>query len=181
MQARERRADRERRDNKAERKKVASIYDLKLPIPGPPGREPVSRSTVAIVEAPADDLGAASPGDSHPKPVTAPGPAPVDLERRQPDRPRAAVRGSAKPIQTDDPSARSRAAPGDRRAGPPDGEHAPFSRPFVGAASSSYDAEDSADEAGAPQADEPFPRPFAMKSRADDSARDGAQATDEDR
>ena len=43
-------------DTSAPKPKVArSIYDLPLPIPGPPGREPISRSAVAVMMQPAPD------------------------------------------------------------------------------------------------------------------------------
>ena len=52
--------------------KVAhSIYDLPLPIPGPPGREPISRSAVAVVMRPA------------PEPEPPPQPAPPPTQPSQ--------------------------------------------------------------------------------------------------
>ncbi len=123
-----------------------SIYELRLPIPGPPGREPVSRSAVAVVNlevaeerpspAPAQEAGAANTVVAG-KPAAAPSPADKmqDSEKRR------------------------------RVVQPPAGQDAPFDRPFVKRDSAGDESEAWREQDDAEGA-EPFARPFVMASRA---------------
>lgn len=132
---------------------ATSIYDLKLPIPGPPGREPVSRQAVAVVnlntDADASNQGIAA----RPKPSPA-----ADSEDESPRQNlnlmSADAVGLARIAATDhDPSA-------------------PFARPFTQRESPRSTAghrENAPDESGS----EPFARPFVMRTRSDQPATAG--------
>ncbi|MCY3778861.1 MAG: hypothetical protein OXG78_01005 [Chloroflexi bacterium] len=121
---------------------LSSIYDIKLPIPGPPGREPVSRSAVSVINldsardappiAAADSTEASGP--VKPEPTVEPG--------------RTAGNGE------EDPSV----------IRPKDHEDAPFDRPFVAKVSPGSPHQDWRTETGTAGA-EPFARPFVMASR----------------
>ncbi len=112
-----------------------SIYAFKLPIPGPPGREPVSRHAVSVVH-----VARAKPEPSIPPPQPKPEPA---LKRAAPEKP-AALPSPAAPR----PSGYELGA----------GHGAPFSRPFSQSAGSPEPIPESEDMAAGA---EPFARPFA--------------------
>ena len=122
-----------------------SIYELKLPIPGPPGREPVSRSAVAVVnlEAP----------EARPSPVPAP-------------KAEAAKTVLAEKSSTSS-SRRDTMQDSDKRisvAQPRAAQDAPFDRPFVKRGSAGDESEAWREERDA-EGTEPFARPFVMASR----------------
>ena len=129
---------------------VTSIYMLKLPIPGPPGQEPVSRNAVTVVDAP--DI----------KPIP---PAP-----RKPPKSSPASSLPAPPLiiptrkveEVDSPPKKKKPdldmAPlssGER------GAAAPFSRPFVKPPPSADTPTDEPDQVSPAAASAPFLRPFA--------------------
>ncbi len=125
-----------------------SIYDLKLPIPGPPGREPVSRQAVAVVDsgrpASADDQKLAA--QSKPAPT---------VSRRHDDE---AERTREQPNLISDEAVDD--------SGQDAAEHvavAPFARPFREQDAPASAPEDEATDAGA---DDLFARPFVMSSRS---------------
>jgi len=138
-------------------RELKSIYDLKLPIPGPPGREPVSRQAVAVLspDQPAAEVSR-------------------ELARRQQPMPDAPVthvesaRASSMPKRDD---AGGEAAPGAVEHEPV----APFVRPFA-KLDSPESAVDDWDETADESAGEPFARPFVMRTRpvrpASDHAKD---------
>lgn len=121
-----------------------SIYQLKLPIPGPPGREPVSRSAVAVVNLDA----------------TEPSPAPAQEAT------------AARTVVAEKPPAASSLPDiiqdSDERISvvqPLAGPGAPFDRPFIKRDEASDDSEAWREEDDGDGA-EPFARPFIMASRA---------------
>ena len=59
--------------SRAKPKPLRSIYDLPLPIPGPPGREPISRQVVSVVMPPAE-----TPAPPVVEPPPAPPPPPIE-------------------------------------------------------------------------------------------------------
>ncbi len=125
---------------------ITSIYDMKLPIPGPPGREPVSRQAVAVVnlDRPDPKLDARpTPSLSIPQPAHA-------LDEKAPEIPQQTHEESAGEPRL--PSANLDAV-------------APFARPFAGQAAPSSPVDDW-DEADVDSADEPFARPFVMSTRS---------------
>ena len=159
-----------------------SIYDLKLPIPGPPGREPVSRSAVAVVNVEtADD-------DTSQGPARAANPSsPVILD--QPDAafvaPESADDGkvvghvgqplSGQMAPFDRPFA-ERASAGSERAArgvESDAEGAePFARPFVTASRAALESDSTVNELGAAAADELRDSQFGAEKPAQTSSRD---------
>ena len=164
---RARREARSQNEAKAAVKAVASIYELKLPIPGPPGREPVSRSAVSVINLKADQMDAAP---DKPKPTSRPRPSTGEAGRPKPASKVSAVEGSAKPVHAEKPktpAARRQSPGGLRSCGD---APAPFSRPFVGADASRIPDEDETVRAEADNDGERFPRPFAMKTRAGSDA-----------
>ena len=80
-QAQTRRSARQIRPAQDSVESIRSVYDLKLPIPGPPGREPVSRSVVAVVNV--QDGRAASIPDVSPasEPAKSPEMPPIQLDK----------------------------------------------------------------------------------------------------
>ncbi len=150
-----------------------SIYDLRLPIPGPPGREPISRQAVAVVNM--MDMGRQPVADSveDRRPT-----APSKLPRAAEPRPSAIDEGApAKPMRISDDSG------GESMSTFADLDHdsaAPFARPFAtqsspaGAADDWLEAPDEVDG-------EPFSRPFVKSAGSDQraSADDAAAATSE--
>lgn len=126
-----------------------SIYDLKLPIPGPPGREPVSRQAVTVVNLD-------QPASADQEIAARPKPQP-SIPRRPADK---VETGRVIPDLMSD-----KAVSDSRPAAPNHDAAAPFARPFIerAAPASAPDAWDEASDAGA---DEPFARPFVMPTRS---------------
>ena len=129
---------------------VTSIYMLKLPIPGPPGQEPVSRNAVTVVDAP--DI----------KPIP---PAP-----RKPPKSSPASSAPAPPLVI--PTRRVEEVDSPPKKKKPDldmaplssgerGAAAPFSRPFVKPPPSADTPTDEPDQESPAAASAPFLRPFA--------------------
>ena len=80
---RQRQVDRSAPPDKTEAA-VTSIYMLKLPIPGPPGQEPVSRNAVTVVDAP--DIKAIPPAPNKPpksSPTSSPPAPPLVIPTRK--------------------------------------------------------------------------------------------------
>ncbi len=151
-----------------------SVYDLKLPIPGPPGREPISRTVAAVVAAPSANPAAAAIAAEAEKRHLAPAKPPQEKQK-------LGIESAGMTILQEPEPRPQRVATGDSKTtpepNPGDGEaafeaRAPFQRPFV--------KEDLPDEAAelSPAAretaqDEPFARPFAAPgspSRGKDAA-----------
>lgn len=134
-----------------------SIYDLRLPIPGPPGREPVSRQAVAVVnlERQAVDNSVKDQAlTAPPKPARAVPPLP------------GAIDGSARKK----PNMMGDEATGEPTSGAADHDTAaPFARPFT-ARESPAGASDDWIEATDEVEGEPFARPFVMSGRSDQPA-----------
>ncbi len=164
-----------------------SIYDIKLPIPGPPGREPVSRNAVMVVNM--DNLdSAATPEGVIPDP---PNRVPLQVSslakttpEKNADLPPALGRGrvggteqsdnvvATEPFRQSDHQRESHGIGGDIPGDPPAEEaSAPFIRPFV-----HQDTDDASrghwDEQSAEAKDEPFARPFVMATRSDKNVLD---------
>lgn len=129
---------------------VTSIYMLKLPIPGAPGQEPVSRNAVTVVDAP--DI----------KPIP---PAP-----RKPPKSSPASSAPAPPLVI--PTRRVEEVDSPPKKKKPDldmaplssgerGAAAPFSRPFVKPPPSADTPTDEPDQESPAAASAPFLRPFA--------------------
>lgn len=171
MQGRERRASRHEQRGTASDLVVRSVYDLRLPIPGPPGREPVSRSAVAIVNLNETQIDQVPCDEPWSKPTSLPSQASARRERQPHDRRVSAAIDSASAVAADQSSKpikarqQANALPDTPEAA--DGENAPFSRPFANAGSSKGVDDASVDETGESATDNYFPRPFAMKSRAE--------------
>ena len=147
-----------------------SIYDLRLPIPGPPGREPISRQAVAVVNM--MDKGRQAVEDSvKDQALTAP-----------PKSPRAAEPG---PSAIDDsprakPNMIGDEVTGEPRPGAADHDTAaPFARPFAAQESPAGAADDWL-EAPAEVDGEPFARPFVMNTSSDQPAAGAAFAATSD-
>ena len=146
---RQRQADRSVTSDKTEAA-VTSIYMLKLPIPGPPGQEPVSRNAVTVVDAP--DIKPIPPAPSKPpkiSPVSSPPAPPLVIPTRKAE-------------EGDSPPKKKKPdldiAPFDSRER---GTVAPFSRPFVKPPPSADMPQDEPDRDSPPAASSPFSRPFA--------------------
>ena len=146
---RQRQADRSVTSDKTEAA-VTSIYMLKLPIPGPPGQEPVSRNAVTVVDAP--DI----------KPIAA---APNKPPKSSPVSSPPLVIPPRKVEEVDSPPKKKKPdldiAPlssGER------GAMTPFSRPFVKPPPSA-DRPDEPDQDSPPAAAAPFSRPFAPSDK----------------
>ena len=172
MQGSERRASRQQQDFRETAQVIGSVYDLKLPIPGPPGREPVSRSAVAVVNLGGKPSDGRPRGEPSSKPTSMPSQASSQLERPSPSqRPSEAI-GSASPVSADKPSPSTEARQPERlgadRHGATDDASAPFSRPFVAARASEGNDNACSADAIDDATDGYFPRPFAMKTRAED-------------
>ena len=169
-----------------------SIYDIKLPIPGPPGREPVSRSAVMVVNlenrdaatdpeatipdspnsatSPVSSLTKKTP-ESHAEAPTALGTQPTVGATQ------SGIAVAAEPFKESDHERESHGVGGEFPVDQPgDGASAPFIRPFV-----NQDANDATrGDWHAPSGesiDEPFARPFAMATRSD--TKTAAQAQDD--
>ena len=144
---------------------VTSIYMLKLPIPGPPGQEPVSRSVVAVLDAPsAKQESASSPAVA--SLTAAPRPTRIDS---------SASKQTEKPAPKRQPQTGKAPVPFDAGAHSDNKSErfASFSRPFVKSAAITADDDgDDIDTAGnnpPPSTDAPFMRPFADEKTAQDN------------
>lgn len=145
-----------------ETKALKSVYDLKLPIPGPPGREPISRTVAAVVNAqPANPAAAARPPDAGQRHLD---PAKPPQEKQKPGTEPAGMTIIQEPdpppqrVKTGDPKMTSKPYPADDEAAFE--ARAPFQRPFVEEVLPD-DAADLSPAAAEPAQDEPFARPFA--------------------
>lgn len=116
---------------------VTSIYMLKLPIPGSPGQEPISRSVVTVLDAP----------DSKQEPAV-----------REKDKRTASMPSAVIPPRMNLPAARQKAKSAF--------DTAPFSRPFAKSAAPipAPDNRDDADDSPPASREAPFMRPFADKN-----------------
>ena len=155
---------RQRRAKRSKDAVIASVYDLKLPIPGPPGREPVSRSIVAVMDVPAGNSGAeaAAKADKAPEPPT------IRLDTSSRVSPPAELEDAPPASQLPNMGKSSfRQDEGTEldRVAPANDENAPFSRPFAGGDSNvgyvEGDESDGAEDADGAQ----FSRPFNMRTR----------------
>lgn len=141
---------------------VTSIYMLKLPIPGPPGQEPVSRRVVAVLDAPsAKQEAASSPAAA--SLTAAPRPTRIDS---------SASKQTEKPAPKRQPQTGKAPVPFDSVADSDKKSErfAPFSRPFV--KSAAITADDDIDAAGdnpPTSTDAPFMRPFADEKTPQDN------------
>ena len=136
---------------------ITSIYDMKLPIPGPPGREPVSRQAVAVV-----NLDRPAPPDERTDQELSARSRPIPSVRNLPDAEDKSAREI--PRQISDESAGEPRLPSANQDAV-----APFARPFA-----EQDAPtgivDDWDEDLDDSDDEPFARPFVMSTRSDKTA-----------
>ena len=168
-QSANRRAARKRTTEPSKETVIASVYDLKLPIPGPPGREPVSRSIVAVM------MDAKAETEAH-SAVEPDKPTAIQMDA-QPQAPPESQVEAADPLaagqsrkernllyrrdQTKTPD----------RVGRTNHENAPFSRPFA----SEDSKEDRIDKNQSRRPDaadaSPFSRPFKMRTRSDERSR----------
>ena len=182
MLARERSAARRAPQSKINAQTISSIYDLKLPIPGPPGREPVSRSAVSIVNPSEAETELKIRAEAAAKPASLPQhsnsepqrPPDAGLPMAATDRRTPTLAGkSPKPEKPRQQTKKTGA-----KDEPNDGEQAPFSRPFALTATGEQDSDLASDSASATANDGYFPRPFTMRARAEDE--DNYLADDED-
>ncbi len=169
---RERRSRRTRRDASKAQRPIRSVYALPLPIPGPPGKEPVSKPVAAVLNvSPATDPDLKSVPDHKPAPVVANDR--MDKSRKLSSRPKKmpetivepatdSVRGHIS-VSPQQPSTDPAAAGSSPETIPEDidrdrTEPAPFSRPF---AASPDDIEDPEDIQDSGLTGLGFSRPFA--------------------
>ena len=149
---------------------IKSVYDLKLPIPGPPGREPVSRSAAAVVNLQAVESDSPPRGTTIAKPTSLPHQPAVELERSHDDRTAPVVISSESAAPQADATKQTErrkiAGPESGQFESTDGVNAPFSRPFV-EAPVGLDDLDASDRGEESITEETFPRPFALRTRAD--------------
>ncbi len=122
------RAEKKPQDASAKPKAIRSIYDLPLPIPGPPGREPISRSVVSVVMQPAA---------THRQEQADPEPPPSPPSVAQPPKPPSldAIRAS-QDVPFSRPFVPDEVEPNDERWREEDDDEAPgdtagFARPFA--------------------------------------------------
>lgn len=144
-------------DTASRTRQVKSIYDLKLPIPGPPGREPVSRHVVAVL----------SP--DQPSAV-----ANQEIARRQKPVP-GAPDAQAESAREHSMSNHDEVGGEDRLGAAEHDPIAPFTRPFA-ALDTSGNAGDHWDDTAGESASEPFTRPFVMRTRSAGPASNRAKA-----
>lgn len=181
-QARERSADRQAPQAKLNDQTVTSIYDLKLPIPGPPGREPVSRSAVSVITTSEVESEFREGAEAAAKPASLPQtPNSEPLRPPESSQPAATTESPApmpagKSPKPDKPRQQIKKYGAKHNAS--DGEQAPFSRPFALSETGERDSDSAIDKANAAANDGYFPRPFAMRTRADDE--DNYLVDDED-
>ncbi len=168
-QERERLALRRKAQSKVKARTIASIYDSKLPIPGPPGKEPVSRNVVSVINVAAGKAEGAPGSEAKAERANLP-PKEARQGKRPPKEPQApAIISSAAPaseVKIIEPAQTARTAIED--AGKLETayeENAPFSRPF--AAEKDSKPKDKAGSDSVRASDAYFSRPFAMDRRAD--------------
>ena len=141
---------------------LKSIYDFNLPIPGPPGREPISRQAVAVVDvrtAQANTAAVERRVQRPPPVVTGPPASDTDIEDTSNTASRAEFKApAAAPLEAVTPAIED--------VGP--SEAAPFIRPFVGTADDTSEEEHLSGDGEVGGG--PFPRPFSMPTRASDSS-----------
>ncbi|MCY4539482.1 MAG: hypothetical protein OXE52_14785 [Chloroflexi bacterium] len=171
---RERRSQRTTSDASKPERLIRTIYALPLPIPGPPGKEPVSKPVAAVLNvSPGTDPDLKSTPDHKPASVVSGGL--MDKGRKSSARPmkmpeiieRSATdfaRGE-KPVSPQQPATELSAAESSSRKIPEDvdrdsSQHAPFGRPFV---APPEDVEDPDDIQDTGLADLGFARPFAPR------------------
>lgn len=143
---------------------ITSIYDMKLPIPGPPGREPVSRSAVSIVDAAQENTDRSPPGDARLNPASLPRKPAVGSNRPAPTIIGSAAAAPA--AKAPEPGDAKEPASKTSRRPAADGETAPFSRPFAIEEAGEHKDDNEPDRDRADAIGGYFPRPFAMKSRS---------------
>ena len=169
-----------------------SIYELKLPIPGPPGREPISRSIAAVVSPqqvardsvdkppPTEDSerGAAPVSESKNRRVAAPPVKPplAELARSEGPENGTIVHGPPAAVRKTDESGSGTVSKRELKdAGLANADNAPFSRPFVSQESPDELADSALDDPALTQ-DEPFARPFVMTAQASSRSADETDA-----
>lgn len=149
---------------------IRSVYDLKLPTPGPPGREPVSRNIVSVVTAPESPVNASPLAETISDAPVSPQRSNLSLEQSAPvqlETVEGAIVDRAT-TENQDPSSAVRppATATARPLGELHDELAPFSRPFAKASSGRQADNDMADKGGEHASGEFFLRPFSMKTRS---------------
>lgn len=177
VQARKRLASRQQQRVGKHAEVIRSVYDLKLPIPGPPGREPVSRNVVSVVTASESPVRASPCAETIADALIAPPRATISLEQSASVRPERSERKTAaiatSKNQDSSATARPPATVIGRQMDELTDDFAPFSRPFA-KASTGRQVDDDKTEKGDTQASgEFFPRPFSMKTRANGEPNSG--------
>lgn len=182
-QARERSAARQAPQAKQNAQIITSIYDMKLPIPGPPGREPVSRSAVSVITTSEAETDLNESADAAAKPASLPLNANSQPHRPPESSQLAAAIDSPAPLPAGKSPKQEKPRQQPRKYGAiheaSDGEQAPFSRPFALTETGERDSDSANDKASAAANDGYFPRPFAMRARADDDTEPGGQPSAE--
>lgn len=146
---------------------LKSVYALPLPIPGPPGIEPVSRNIAAVLDLRADrnlpakrDRGEPNVIDSEVLPARSLESEPPSTMMPASQSPVSAAEHSHKrDTELRQPSEPSSAGEHDPEYWTAGDEKAPFNRPFVGA---EFQVVDEDDEIELQQPDIGFARPFAL-------------------
>ncbi len=182
-QARERSAARQAPQAMRNAQIITSIYDMKLPIPGPPGREPVSRSAVSVITASEAETELSENADAPAKPASLPLNANSTPHRPPELSQLAAAIDSPAPLPAGKSRKQEKPRQQARKYGAiheaSDGEQAPFSRPFASSEAGERDSDSASDRASAAANDCYFPRPFALRARADDDTEPGGQPSAE--
>ena len=127
-----------------------SVYGLRLPIPGPPGREPVSRHAVSVVDV-GRSQAIAEPSAPSTSQQDAP---PTNKMSARADR-------SAADLATRAPAVTPASLPDSRGSASTPDAHVPFSRPFVHVADEAETRPQADDEVSSTD-DARFARPFAL-------------------
>lgn len=168
--ARKSRESRQQQPASARTDVIRSVYALKLPIPGPPGREPVSRRAVTVVNVPGGDTIAAPPVASIEAKRDSPTQSTVSVKQSSPDRDETGERKTARRAKMNTqeraPVVRAPSANDETEADAKGDERAPFSRPFANASSVRQADESLMDDADEQVSDGFFPRPFLIKTDA---------------
>ncbi len=206
QQALTERRDRERegrsrptgRDDSKPERPIRSIYALPLPIPGPPGKEPVSKPVAAVLNvSPGKGPDLTSASDRKPASIVAsdlmdksrefsprPKKMPETIERAAIDSARGGISPSRQQPATEPSAAESssQTMPEDINREPT--VHAPFSRPFA-ASTDDIDGPEDIQDTGL--TDLGFSRPFApppdspaTREAADSDSGDAPQVSDEE-
>ena len=150
--------------SKATARIFTSIYDMKLPIPGPPGREPVSRSAALIIDGSEEDSDR-GPSAERTHQTGLPHKPDGDSTRSTPTIIGGAAAVSAE--KTPEPGCAKKPERMKPRQPAADSEHAPFSRPFAIDEAREHPGFSEPDRGRAAAAGGQFARPFAMKTRSD--------------